>query len=242
MSSFAPRKNVLSRSERRRWASDLHGTNMHRCIAVIAFLLGGAPGDSTDFAAEQQETVAGVPVPLAADDFTPAGLRAAQQAVHLHYRAKYRELPLDVKAEYFEWELWRYHVSPWNQAHHFVKLPDERGKNPDWVPSSDCSTWNGALLAALSHKYAVTRDARTLERIGRLLRGMHFYFEVTRTPGLAARSVARHDCSRPDQAQPYNAPDGTRYYFRGDPAKGGYNQIAAGLASVLLFVEPDLPG
>ncbi len=192
-------------------------------------------------AAERHDNVAGASVALEADDFTPAGLRAAQQAVHQHYGAKYRDLPLDVKAEYFEWELWRYHVSPWDLAHHYVKLPAERGQSPDWLPSSDCSTWNGALLAALSHKYAVTRDARTLERIGRLLRGMHFCFDVTRTPGLVARTVARHDGSRPDQAQPYDAPDGTRYYFRGDPAKGGYNQIAAGLASVLLWAGPDLP-
>src|SRR5205085_842338 len=111
----------------------------------------------------------------------------------------------------------------------------------DWLASADCSTWNGALLAGMAHKYAVTRDARTLERIGELLHGMHFYFEVTRMPGLAARTVTRHDCSHEEITQTYDAPDGTRYYYRSDPARGGYGQIVGDLASALMFAGPDLP-
>ncbi len=190
---------------------------------------------------DQPVEVAGVPVSLPSDDHTVAGLQQVQRQVLAGHAANHRDLPLDAKAAYYEWQLWRYHFTPWNQVHHAADLPANRGERPRTVPGSDSSTWNGALLAALSHKYAVTRDAETLQRINQLVWGMSFFFEVTGKPGLPARNVVRADGLVQAGQSPYDAADGTRYFYLADPAKGTFNQIAAGLAAVMMYAEPDLP-
>ncbi|MDA7978666.1 MAG: hypothetical protein MPJ50_07845 [Pirellulales bacterium] len=185
--------------------------------------------------------VAGVPVSLESDDYTVAGLQRTQKEVLAAYGVSHRDLPLDAKASYYEWQLWRYHLTNWNQVHHAADLPAERGEHPRTVPGSDSSTWNGALLAALAHKYAVTHDAETLRRVNQLLWGMNFFFEVTRKSGLPARNVVHADGMVLAGQTPYDAPDGNRYFYLADPAKGTFNQIAIGLAAVMMYVESDLP-
>lgn len=181
-------------------------------------------------------------VPPAGDDYTHTSLRAYQQqllAAHGHYR----DIPLDAKAEYFSWELWRYHKSPFHTVFAQVLLPDAAGPRPQGFPDRDGSTWNGSYLSALSYEYAVKRDAQTLGRIVEFLQGLHFFFEVTGMPGLPARCVNRADgiVYPPMQGNRYTAGDGTQYYYEADPAKGGFNQIAGGYATLFMLAYDDLP-
>lgn len=179
--------------------------------------------------------------PPQGDDYTAASLRAYQERIAAHYGG-YTRIPLDVKAAYFDWELWRYHLTPYGQVYNRAVFPEQPGQPPLAFPARDSSTWNGALLGALSFRYAATRDAETLRRIATVVRGLHLFFEVTGQPGLMARAVAREDNLRlPELDQQYVSPDGTRYYYQGDPAKGGYNQIAGGYAALFMHALADLP-
>jgi hypothetical protein len=175
-------------------------------------------------------------------DDTHQSLRAYQQQLLDHYGG-YLDMPLDVKAAYFDWELWRYHLSDYDQVYHRVVFPDQPGQRPVPFPARDSATWNGAVLAALSFQYAVTHDSRVLDRIAHVVRGLHLFFAVTGKPGLMARAVARADALVLDELAPnrYVAPDGTEYRFQGNPAKGSFNQIACGYAALLMHAGADLP-
>ncbi|GAB4145786.1 MAG: hypothetical protein Tsb009_18120 [Planctomycetaceae bacterium] len=177
----------------------------------------------------------------AANDFSAKSLRRFQQGVLKYYGGSSRNVPLDYKARFFEWEIRKYHLAPWNQVHARVILPDEKTGSPNYYYGEDTATWNGALLAAMSYKYAVTRDAKTLQFIGRLIDGLHFYQQVTGRPGLAARCVLQRQAPLADAKHKYVSPDGTVYYVRTDPAKGTYNQIIAGYAAALMHVGDALP-
>jgi len=180
--------------------------------------------------------------PPPADDFTAAGLQAYQARLLAHYGG-HRKIPLDVKAAYFEWEMWNYHLTAYHQVYNRVVFPLEVGRRPQAYPTRDSSTWNGALLAALCHQYAATKSPATLAHIGELVRGLHLFFEVTGVPGLAARAVCRPDDIVLDELRPntYQAADGNTYHYQADPAKGGYNQLAAGYAALFMYAFPDLP-
>ncbi len=177
----------------------------------------------------------------AADDQSAASLRARQEMLLSHYGGDPRQVPLEVKAEHFEWMLWRYHFAPHRQVMPRVTVPERPGEPVEFLPGADVSTWNGALLAGLSYKWAVTRDPRTLARIADLLEGMHLYFEVTGVPGLPARCVMRRDQPVGRVAHEWVAPDGTRYFYRGEPAKGTANQLVLGYATLLRLAASDLP-
>lgn len=183
-----------------------------------------------------------VPVQPAEGDDSIGALRAYQAQLEDHFGG-YREMPLAVKAAYFEWELGRYHRTEHGQVYNRVELSDQPGVPPITIPGSDTSTWNGSLLAAMSYKYAVTRDPVTLRIIADLVRGLHFFFEVTGQPGLMARSISPADGRVLDNMREneYVAPDGRVYYYRNDPAKGTYNQIAGGYAALCMFALDDLP-
>ena len=159
--------------------------------------------------------------PPAGEDFTGASLVRYQRELERRYGG-YLKMPLDVKAEYFDWELWRYHITPDDQAYHRVVFPEQLGARPVAFPARDSSTWNGSLLAATCFRYAVTREAATLDRVARLVRGLHLFFEVTGMPGLMARAVARSDGLILDElkGQTYTSPEGVVYHYHGDAAKG----------------------
>lgn len=175
------------------------------------------------------------------DDFTAKSLRRFQAGLLAPVGGDYRKMPLHHKAEYFEWAIEHYHTAPSHQVHCSVMLPDEMGTPPDYGLGADTSTWNGALLAALSYKYAVTKNRRTLDHIARLLQGLHLFQEVTEFPGLAARSVLQRETPIHKNRKEYKAPDGKTYYYRGDPAKGTYNQLVGGYTVMMLLVYDDLP-
>ncbi|HVC97769.1 MAG TPA: hypothetical protein VND64_29130 [Pirellulales bacterium] len=176
------------------------------------------------------------------DDDSAASLRAYHERLAAQYGGD-REVPLDVKAAYFGWELRRYHITPYHQFYNRAVLAEKPGERPQAFSSRDSSTWNGALLAAVSLEYATTGDRRLLGVVAELVRGLHLFFEVTGQPGLMSRAVAPADGLVLDElkANVYTAPDGTRYYHQDDAAKGGFNQIACGYAALMIHVYPDLP-
>ena len=176
----------------------------------------------------------------AGDDYSAASLREFERRIVTAYGG-YRAVPLDMKAEFFEWALWRYHRTPYHQVYNRVHLPEEPRKRPVWMPGPDSSTWNGALLAALSFKYATTREPETLTRIAELLKGLHLFLHITGQPGLPARSVVYVDGAVEPGMQAAEGPDGTRYMIRSEAAKGTINQIAMGYAMMMVHAEADLP-
>jgi hypothetical protein len=184
-----------------------------------------------------QETPDG---PAPSDD-SAGSLRRFQQALAGRYGGADRDVPLDIKAEHFEWLLERYLWAPWNVVHHTVILPDAADGEREFLFGDDVSTWNGALLGALSYKYAVTRDQQTLGRIDRLLRGLHFLQTVTGQPGLIARCALRRDTPLHTATLRYVAPEGTVYHVRSDAAKGTYNQVVGGYTVMMLLAYDDLP-
>ena len=176
----------------------------------------------------------------AANDFTAAELRRYRAQLVGQYRGGYRDVPLDLKAAFFEWQIWKYHQAANHQVYNRVRLPSQIGDSPVRIPGSDTSTWNGALLAALSHKYAVTKDKATLSRIASILEGLHLFLAVTGQNGLLARSIAIDEAQREEGMQPYTTPQGRRIYFRSDAAKGTYNQVVGGYAAMMMFAYDDL--
>ncbi len=190
----------------------------------------------------QQAPLSPLLAPPAPNDDSEPSLRAYHQRLVSHYGGD-GEMPLDVKAAYFEWELWRYHITPYHQFYNRAVLPNRQGERPQALPTRDSSTWNGALLAQLSFQYAATKDRRLLPRAAELIRGLHLFFEVTGQPGLMARAVARADGIVLDELKPnlYTAPDGVQYFHQDDPAKGGFNQIACGYAAMMIHLYADLP-
>jgi hypothetical protein len=181
-----------------------------------------------------------LPEPPDAGDRTAPALRIYQQELLDSFGGDHRNVPLDVKAEFFEWQIWQYHVGPHQQVMPRAVLPDTPEGEIHYPYGADISTWNGALLAALSRKYAVTRDPLTLARISELLEGMHLFLEATGQPGLLARTVL--PSPEPlDRAQlPYPTEDGELFHYRADPAKGTLNQVALGYAALMMHVFPDL--
>lgn len=177
----------------------------------------------------------------AGDDYTAASLKEYQQALLACYGGTSRNVPLDVKAEYYEWALARYHLTDYDQVHTRIDLPKKKGERPHYHYGADNSTWNGALLAALSHKYAVTKDAETLKLICRLLDGLHLFQQATGQRGLPARCLMRRDTPFHKADRRFTSREGTVYHYYGDPAKGTVNQIMAGYVALMMHVGDDLP-
>lgn len=174
-------------------------------------------------------------------DFTAASLRQCQDELRRQYGGNDRSIPPAVKAEFLQWVLTRYHLAPYHQVHHTVVLPNEPGVPPEYSFGDDVSTWNGALLAAMSYKYAVTHDPDTLALITDLVDGLHFFQVVTGQRGLPARCIVQSDAPVLRANRRYIAPNGVVYHFRSDAAKGTFNQIAAGYAVMLMLVGNELP-
>lgn len=192
-------------------------------------------------AALPQTVVSSLPEPPAEGDDTVDALAAYLEELSAKLGVSYRDLPLEWKADFYEWLIWRYHFTPYKQVITSIELPAAVGERPLWLAGRDDATWNGALLAALSYKYAATEDAETLAHIAELLQGMHFFFEVTGQPGYAARCVVYENAPPREEMTDYVAPDGTRYRYMYGPAKGTYNQLAGGYATMMMYVYDDLP-
>jgi hypothetical protein len=183
-----------------------------------------------------------VPVPPHGQDYTAGSLARYIAAFEQHHGPGYRDVPLDAKAAFFEWELWRYHQTEYGQVYNRAVLSDAPGTLPLHPPGPDSSTWNGALLAALAYKYATIPDAETLTHIGKLLEGLRLFFAVTGVRGLPARNVTPEDGPvAADQTLRYQVDETTRLAFRSQAAKGTINQLVGGYATLLIFAGPRLP-
>lgn len=203
-------------------------------LAIVICAAGAAPGLGADLAPL-------VDLPPHGDDYAAASLRRYLADIERQY-GDYRNIPLAEKAAFFEWQLWRYHRTDYQQVYNRARLPGERGKLPEWLPGSDSSTWNGALLGTLAYKYAVTRDPDTLTHICGLLDGLRLFFEATGQPGLPARNVTPLDGPVADDQTGRFEKDGRKFAFRSQAAKGTVNQLAGGYLTLLLHVGRDLPG
>jgi hypothetical protein len=175
------------------------------------------------------------------EDRSADSLRAYTKALVAAYGGRDRGMPLAVKAEHYAWQIERYHGSSYGQVQPRVVLPSEPDGSVEIQYGADTSTWNGSFLAALSYEYAVTRSPEVLSRIVRLLEGLHFFQVVTGQPGLAARCVLPGDEPVRRARLRYDAPDGTPYVYRSDPAKGTYNQLLLGYATLRMLAYDALP-
>lgn len=198
-------------------------------------------GPQALLAALPQAVASSLPEPPAEGDDTGDALADYLAELSMKIGAADRDLPLEWKAAFYEWLIWRYHFTPYRQVITSIELPEVAGERPLWLAGRDDATWNGALLAALSYKYAATEDPETLAHIAELLQGMHFFFEVTGQPGYAARCVVYENAPPREEMTDYVAPDGTRYRYMYGPAKGTYNQLAGGYATMMMYVFDDLP-
>jgi len=174
------------------------------------------------------------------DDFSARSLWACEEELRNAFGGD-SAVTTAAKADHFEWVIARYHLAPTGLVHETVVLPESPGQAPSHQFGDDVVTWNGALLSALAHKYAVTGDPHALALIRRVLDGLRLAVDVTGAPGLAARCVLRSDVPVEGATRRYDAPDGTVYHFRSDAAKGTYNQLAGGLAAVSLLAANALP-
>lgn len=181
------------------------------------------------------------PLAPADGDYTMVSLQRCQDALRRRYGATDRDIPPAEKAEFLQWVLTRYHKAPYRVVHHSVNLPDEPGLPPEYTFGDDVSTWNGALLSAMSYKYAVTRDPETLALLIEIVDGLHLCQQVTGRRGLPARCVVQSDVPVLRAHRKYVAPDGTVFHYRSDAAKGTFNQIIAGYSLLLMLVGDDLP-
>ena len=177
----------------------------------------------------------------AADDYSVQSLRAAAAELRSRYPAAERELPLDAKADFFERVLWRYHTTADDQVYCKVRLPAGAGEAVRHVPGADSSTWNGALLAALSYKYAATHEPATLQRIVRLLKGLHRFQTVTSKPGYLVRSMCRDPADAHPHMKKTITAEGETWFYWDEPAKGTYNQVVGGYAVMMMLAYHDLP-
>ena len=215
---------------------------MHRRrLLRLACGLAALPSSAVATLRADEPYVVPAEPPSAGDDSHQA-LRAFQQRLLARY-GRYRDVPLDEKAEYFEWEMFRYHLTSFGQITGRAVMSDRPGVRPTSVPSRDTSTWNGSVMAALSFKYAVTKEPETLRRLAELVRGMHLFFEVMERPGIMARAVhpERWPNDEHGPMKEYRAADGRTWWYVDDPAKGGFNQIAGGYAALMMFAYADLP-
>lgn len=198
-------------------------------------------GPTARLAALPQTSAQGLPEPPALGDQSGDSLAGYLESLKAELGVAERDLPLQWKAEFYEWLIWRYHFTPYKQVITSIDLPATAGEPPLWLAGRDDATWNGALLAALSYKYAATEDPNTLVHIAELLEGLHFFFEVTGQPGYAARCVVYENAPVREEMTDYVAPDGTRYRYMYGPAKGTYNQLAGGYATLMMYAFDDLP-
>ncbi|MCA9117532.1 MAG: hypothetical protein KDA79_20825 [Planctomycetaceae bacterium] len=180
-------------------------------------------------------------IPPADDDWSATALKNYQLGMIQHFGGLVRNIPLETKAQHLEWVLARYLLAPYNQLHHSVSLPELPGQPPAFLFGDDVATWQGACVAAMSYRLAVTRDPGTRELLCRLLDGLHLMIEATGSRGLIARCLLERDAPEGKCTVRYQADDGRVFYLRSEAAKGTFNQVAGGLAICLLVAGDQLP-
>ena len=108
-----------------------------------------------------------------------------------------------------------------------------------WRNQSDQAIWTGTMLAAESMRYAATHDARALERVRTLARGLHALTEVTGVRGLYARSLWKTGEAKVPRKEPGRPGQGrlADYSWRGDVSKDQISGIVCGLGVAWALVD-----
>ncbi|MEM9700930.1 MAG: hypothetical protein AAF907_00640 [Planctomycetota bacterium] len=161
-----------------------------------------------------------------------------------------RNVPFAEKAAFYDWVIRRHHLERFGDlpggrpaaiVHQTALLP----KTPDGAgafnPGPDTLTWNGVMLAAMSYRWAVTRDPAALEWVRVLIAGLEVGMKVTGQSGLPARCLMKSDKPIGSLKLPYRLKNGVKVFVHSDAAKGTVNQIAAGLIVCQLLCRADLP-
>ncbi len=189
----------------------------------------------------------GPPAPPTTDR-TAAALVNYETALTAYYGGT-REVPLAQKAAFYEWVVQRHHLelfpatpagAPVGIVHDAAWLPENPGEPGRFNYGPDSLTWNGALLAAMSYRWAATRDPAALEWVRTLLGGLELGMTVTGQWGLPARVYTQSPEPVHDLTRRYDPPNGPTIHFRSDAAKGTVNQIAMGLVVCQLLCGNDL--
>ncbi|NNJ24228.1 hypothetical protein [Alienimonas chondri] len=193
------------------------------------------PGDPGPFAETGRLAVARPAAPT--DDRSAAALAAFEEALTAYFGGT-RQIPLAEKAAYYDWVIRRHHLELFAPkstgaqvgiVHQTAFLPKTPGGEGTFNPGPDTLTWNGALLAAMSYRYAVTRDPAALEWVRTLIYGLELGMEVTGQKGLPARCFTQSDKPVGSLTMRYRPANGPVIYVHSDAAKGTVNQIAGGL-------------
>jgi hypothetical protein len=100
--------------------------------------------------------------------------------------------PLNVKVEMFDKLMLGNH---WNEGAimQYVIFPPAGLEQPIIGPQADCLDPTSEMLAAYSHKYAITRDPKDREIANQIFEAILKLEKVTGVPGLVARSFNRTD-------------------------------------------------
>lgn len=121
--------------------------------------------------------------------------------------------------------------------------PPEKGK---YGNKSDGPIWTGALLGAEALRYSVTGSEEALEKVKKLINGLHLLQAVTGVPGLMARF---YDYGTGPNPSEQNHPDWrqgrgkyARYRYKTDVSKDQYTGVLFGysVAYTLLKKHPNL--
>ena len=214
-------------------------------LAAVPVQVGGPPPPG--LLAVPAAAQAGRPQPPT-DDRTAAALASYEAALTAHHGGT-RQIPLAEKAAFYEWVIRRHHLEtfPPNPAqppvgivHDAALLPANPGEAGRFLPGPDTLTWNGALLAGMSYRWAVTRDPAALEWVRTLLGGLELSMHVTGQWGLPPRCFLQSPVPVQDLTRRYDPPNGPTIHFRSEAAKGTVNQIAMGLIVCRLLCGDDL--
>ena len=219
-----------------------YGPGMTSALLAAA-LLTAAPAQPPALSAERSVRPSNPAPPPAPADLTAGALAAFEAALTDHYGGT-RNVPLEAKAAYYEWAILRHHFErfpdtpagdPVGIVHHAAWLPEKPGDVGRFQTGSDTLTWNGALLAGMSYRWAVTRDPAALAWVRTLLGGLELGFAVTGQPGLPARCYTQTDAPVNGLNRRFARPGAPTIFVKSDAAKGTVNQIAGGLIACQLL-------
>ncbi len=161
-----------------------------------------------------------------------------------HTFPEHSSIPIETKIQKIEEHLVSRHLSP--EGLLIYRRYDEPfdAENPrSYGNLADVPIWSGALLAAVSFKYAQTHAPEDLKLVHRVLDGLALLDDVTGKPGLLARSCAptqepfEHEQARHEARA--GAPPYEKYRYRGDVSKDQYFGVLFGYSVLITAIDPE---
>ena len=163
--------------------------------------------------------------------------RTRKNYLRLPYRGRPEYAPpqmsLEQKAERFQKQLDRDHLSPLGLMIYSRGLNPDGSLHPSWRDLNDTPIWGGVHLAAESFRYAVTGRDEALESVRRSVKGLHLLQAVHGVPGLLARHLAPRTDTVIDFARPGNPwieakPEFPELKWKGNVSKDQYSGMIFG--------------